>query len=180
MQFCISRWQDNYPISICPTASISFGVMFCFCLRPSAKDQRITWVAVVLLVLLVVLHLLVHFLIKSNLREKKFSPARTSRSTVWHSTNWTKEKKEKISPRPRFEPGILPSEIKRSTTQLSCRNLVGRWKFLLYCRRPRISIGRHLLVIKMWELCSLSSFTSLTKLILASYVSSNAIEHFRK
>ena len=40
----------------------------CFCLRPSAKDQGITWVVV--LVLLVVLLLLVHFLFKRNLSEK--------------------------------------------------------------------------------------------------------------
>ena len=36
-----------------------------FCLRPSAKDQGITWVVVVL----VVVHHLVHFLLKINLSE---------------------------------------------------------------------------------------------------------------
>ena len=40
--------------------------MTCFCLRPSAKDQGITWV------LLVLVHHLVHFLLKINLIEKKF------------------------------------------------------------------------------------------------------------
>ena len=43
----------------------------CFCLRPWAKDQGITWVGVVLLLVLV--HHLVHFLFKRNLKEKKFS-----------------------------------------------------------------------------------------------------------
>ena len=41
-----------------------------FCLRPSAKDQGITWVV---LVLVVILHHLVHLLFKINLSEKKFS-----------------------------------------------------------------------------------------------------------
>ena len=40
-----------------------------FCLRPSAKDQGITLVILVLVVL--VLHLLVHFLFKRHLSEKK-------------------------------------------------------------------------------------------------------------
>ena len=40
-----------------------------FCLRPSAKDQGITWVLVVVLLLLLVHHL-VHFLLKRNLSEK--------------------------------------------------------------------------------------------------------------
>ena len=39
-----------------------------FCLRPSAKDQGITWVV---LVVVLVLHHLVHFLFKRNLSEKK-------------------------------------------------------------------------------------------------------------
>ena len=61
-----------------------------FCLRPSAKDQGITSV-----VFLVVLVHLVHFLIKRNLREKNssqpgFKPG-TSRSQVRHSSNWAKE-----------------------------------------------------------------------------------------
>ena len=42
----------------------------CFCLRPSAKDQEITWVVVFLVLVLVVFHLLVHFLIVRYLREK--------------------------------------------------------------------------------------------------------------
>ena len=40
----------------------------CYCLRPLAKDQGITWVVLVL-----VLHHLVHFLLKIILSEKKFS-----------------------------------------------------------------------------------------------------------
>ena len=64
------------------------GWTFC----SSIKSLGATWV--VLLVLVLVLHL-VHFLIKRNLREKnspqpEFEP-RTSRSAVWHSTNWAKE-----------------------------------------------------------------------------------------
>ena len=46
--------------------------LFCtvhFCLQPSAKDQGITWVVV----LLGLVHHLVHFLFKINLSEKKFS-----------------------------------------------------------------------------------------------------------
>ena len=42
-----------------------------FCLRPSAKDKGITWVVV----LVVLVHHLVHFLIKRNLSGKKFSRA---------------------------------------------------------------------------------------------------------
>ena len=41
--------------------------MSCCCLRPSAKDQGITWV-----VHLVVLHHMVHFLFKRNLNEKNY------------------------------------------------------------------------------------------------------------
>ena len=63
-----------------------------FCLRPSAKDQGITWVLFAFLLL--GLHL-VHFLSKRNLREKN-SPqlgfeSGTSRSIVWHFTNWASE-----------------------------------------------------------------------------------------
>ena len=59
---------------------------------PSAKDQEITWVVVVVLLVLVVHHL-VHFLIKKNLSEKNSCKAGfklgTSRSPVWHSSNWS-------------------------------------------------------------------------------------------
>ena len=60
MSDCTKRWQVAH-----------------FCLRPLVKDQGITWVVVVVvvLVLVLVLCLLVHFVIKRNLREKQFSPA---------------------------------------------------------------------------------------------------------
>ena len=45
-----------------------------FCLWPLAKDQGITWVVVVVHVVLV-LHHMVHFLIKRNFKRKKFSRA---------------------------------------------------------------------------------------------------------
>ena len=93
-----------------------------FCLQPSAKDQGITRVVVVLLVLVLVLHL-VHFFIKRNLREKNspqtgYKPG-TSRSTVWLSTNWAKE------------------------------TLLLKWLQIIYLfqksrHRPWTSIGRHL------------------------------------
>ena len=56
--------------------------LYYFCLRPSTKDQGITWVVLVV----VLVHHLVHFLIKRNL-SKKNSPAQwfktgTSRSLV--------------------------------------------------------------------------------------------------
>ena len=71
----IHLWSDPWlPINqiksylepVLPPESLFVRVV-CFCLRSSAKDQWITWV--VLLVVLV-LHLLVNFLIKRNLREK--------------------------------------------------------------------------------------------------------------
>ena len=97
-----------------------------FCLQPSVKDQGITWVVVVLLVL--VLHLLVHFLIKRNWREKNsplpgFKPG-TSRSTVWHSTNWAKE-----------------------TLLDKCLKII--YLFQKSRCRPWTSIGRHLLALTL-------------------------------
>ena len=92
-----------------------------FCLRPSAKDQGITWVVV----LLVVLHL-VHFLTKRNLRGKNspqpgYEPG-TSRSTVWHSTNWARE-----------------------TLLLMCLKII--YLFQKSRRRPWTSIGQPLVVL---------------------------------
>ena len=56
-----------------------------YCLRPSAKDQGITWVDVVL-------HHLVHFLIKRNFNEKISArprlELRTFCSAINCSTNW--------------------------------------------------------------------------------------------
>ena len=79
-----------------------------FCLRPLAKDQGITRVVVVLLVLLV-LHLLVYFLIKRNLREK-ISPSRYSN----------------LGP-PDPQSGTLPTELRRHFC-LSVRKLSTNFK----------------------------------------------------
>ena len=72
---------------------------------------------------LVVLHHLVHFLIKRILREKNspeqgFKPG-TSRSTVWQSTNWAKE-----------------------TLLIKCLKII--YLFQKSHRRPWTSIGQHL------------------------------------
>ena len=96
-----------------------------FCLRPSAKDQGITWVVAVLLVLLV--HHLVHFLLKINLCEKNFSLP----------VNWT---------------GVLLL-TSQAHYQLSYGNIVTNcWKIICLtlefqkpCRRPWTNIGWHLL-----------------------------------
>ena len=96
-----------------------------YCLRSSAKDQGITWN-----VLLVLVHNLVHFLIKRNLREKNypepgFKPG-TSRSTMWHSTNWAKE-----------------------TMLFKCLKII--YLFQISRRRPWTSIGRHLFSFCTYE-----------------------------
>ena len=79
--------------------SIKVGIHFPpphFCLRPSAKDQGITWVVV----LVVVLHHLVHFHYKRNLSEKK-------------------------SPSLGIEPGSFRSSAKHLSTELqSHRNFL--------------------------------------------------------
>ena len=64
-----------------------------FCLRPSAKDQIITWVVVLLVV--VVVHHLVHFLFKRNLSENKshllrIKPGSFS-SPAMHFIHWATE-----------------------------------------------------------------------------------------
>ena len=106
-----------------------FLQLITFFLLPSAKDQGITWVFVVLLVL-VLLHL-VHFLIKRNLRGKNSplpgSKPGTSRSTVWHSTNWAKE-------------------------TLLFRYLKIIYLFQKSRRRPCTSIGRHLFPLRLPKL----------------------------
>ena len=65
--FCIKKSNKNTKKHcIC-----SFGfIQRYFCLRPSAKDQGITWV------LLVLVHHLIHFLLKIKFSEKNFSPFR--------------------------------------------------------------------------------------------------------
>ena len=73
IHYSITSWRNN------PVES--------FCLRPSAKDQGITWVVLVL-------HL-VHILIKRNLREKNL-PSRDS----------------KLGP-PNPHSGTLPTELRR-------------------------------------------------------------------
>ena len=96
-----------------------------FCLRPSAKDQGITWVVVVV----VLVHHLFHFLIKRNLRLKN-SPQPgfelgTSGSTVLHSTIWAKD-------------------------ILLLFNLKIIHLFQKSSGRPWTSIGRHLFI---WDRC---------------------------
>ena len=60
----VAHWRGNF----WPVRQHIQWQMKTFCLRPSTKDQGITWVV---LVVLAVLHHLVHYLIKRNLSEKK-------------------------------------------------------------------------------------------------------------
>ena len=94
-----------------------------YCLRPSAKDQGITWVVVVLVVLL---HHLVHFLIKRNLNAKNSTKSwiepRTFSSPVGCSTNWaTKTLLQML-----FK--IVHLKISKTMTQTSRQS----WLYFLY------------------------------------------------
>ena len=91
----------------------------CFCLRPSAKDQGITWVVVVVLVLvvlvLVLLHL-VHFLIKRNLRENK-------------------------TPQPGIEPGTSRSTAQHLSTERKWHCYFCVWKLSTYFKNHAADLG---------------------------------------
>ena len=103
-----------------------------FCLRPSAKDQGITWVVVVLVVAVVVLVLvllhLVHFLIKRNLREKK-------------------------SPQLGFEPETFRSTAQYLSTELKWHCYFSVWKLSTYLKNHAADLGP-VLVIHLFVLGS--------------------------
>ena len=104
-----------------PTKHLVSTLSFLSAARPSAKDQGITWVDVLVLV---VLHHLVHFLMNEISFKKLLLPEAgikplTTCSTDHHSTDWA------------TEPKIL----------------LGWTLICISRRRPLTSIGRHLLIL---------------------------------